>query len=60
METFIKLLAHLALLFLSGLIVFLLWNVLMPEIFNLPTITYMQSIGLTLLCNALFAPKKID
>lgn len=60
METFIKSLAHLALLFLSGLIVFLMWNVLMPEIFNLPTITYMQSVGLTLLCKALFEPKKID
>lgn len=33
---------------------YLLWNWLMPTLFNLPTITFLQSIGLNILANVLF------
>lgn len=38
----------------SALILMLLWNWLMPELFKLPAITYWQSLGLHVLCNLLF------
>lgn len=31
-----------------------LWNWIMPILFNLPKITFFQSIGLYILCNLLF------
>lgn len=34
-----------------------LWNWLMPEIFNLPTISFWQSLGLVILSNLLFPGK---
>jgi hypothetical protein len=34
--------------------VMLLWNWLMPEIFNLPIISFWQAYGLTVLCTLLF------
>lgn len=37
-----------------GAIVMLLWNWLMPEIFGLPTISYLQGIGLVVLSHLLF------
>ena len=40
--------------FLLGLIVMLLWNWLMPEIFGLRTISYWQGWGLVLLAHILF------
>lgn len=40
--------------FLFGFVVMLLWNWLMPEIFNISPITYIQSWGLVLLTNILF------
>ena len=48
-----------ALLTVVALIVFalplmLLWNWVMPEIFNLPQITFAQALGLNLLCSILF------
>ncbi len=43
--------------FLFGLIVKLLWNALMPDIFGLPIITYWQAIGLLLLTHILFHGK---
>lgn len=43
-----------ALAFLFGFIVLYLWNWLMPEIFGLPTISYIQAWGLVLLCHILF------
>jgi hypothetical protein len=39
---------------LVSLPVMLLWNWLMPELFNLKEITWMQALGLTLLCGFLF------
>ncbi|MGM5630755.1 hypothetical protein O2K51_07605 [Apibacter raozihei] len=35
-------------------IVMLLWNWLTPVLFTLPTINYLQSVGLVLLCRLLF------
>lgn len=40
--------------FLFGIIVLYLWNWLMPEIFGLPTISYLQAWGLVLLSHILF------
>ncbi len=40
--------------FLFGLIVLYLWNWLMPEIFGLPEITYIQAWGIVLLSHILF------
>lgn len=40
--------------FLFGLIVMLLWNWIMPDIFGLKTITYWQGWGLVLLAHILF------
>jgi len=39
---------------LFGWFVMLLWNALMPVIFGLTTLTYWQSVGLSLLCGFLF------
>lgn len=40
--------------FVFGLVVMLLWNWLMPDIFNLPEIGYWQGFGLILLAKILF------
>lgn len=51
---FIKMLAFIALFVLViGTAVMIVWNILMPEIFNLPYITFGQAIGLTVLCRLL-------
>ena len=39
---------------LVGLIVVVLWNALMPEIFGLPSIGYWQAVGLLVLSRLLF------
>ena len=39
---------------IGGIIVMWLWNWLMPVIFGLTTITYLQGAGLTALCGLLF------
>ena len=39
---------------ISALPVMLLWNWLMPELFGLTQITFMQALGLSLLTNILF------
>jgi hypothetical protein len=44
--------AALALLF--GLLVMVLWNWIMPEVFGLPPLTYWQSWGIVLLAHILF------
>jgi hypothetical protein len=40
--------------FLSGLITMVLWNYLMPTIFGLTTLTYLQSVCLMVLVKNLF------
>ncbi|MBN1335336.1 MAG: hypothetical protein JXB39_05200 [Deltaproteobacteria bacterium] len=39
---------------LLGLVVMLLWNWLMPAIFGLPVLTWLQAVGLLVLCHVLF------
>lgn len=39
---------------LFGFVIMWLWNVLMPEIFGLPTLTYWQAVGLFILAKILF------
>ena len=39
---------------LSGLLVMMLWNWLMPMIFGLTEITYLEGWGLCILCGLLF------
>lgn len=43
----------------TGYSVMFLWNWLMPTIFDLPTITFWQSIGLQVLTYLLFSTKEI-
>ncbi len=38
----------------------LLWNWLMPILFELPTITFFQAIGLNILCSMLFKSTSIS
>lgn len=37
-----------------------LWNWLMPVIFELPTITFWQALGLSVLCSFLFKPTSVS
>jgi hypothetical protein len=39
---------------LGGAIIVWLWNSLLPTLFNLPTITFWQGLGLLALCRILF------
>jgi hypothetical protein len=50
----LALIAIIVIALLVSLPVMLLWNWLMPELFNLKQITWMQALGLTLLCGFLF------
>lgn len=46
---------------LFGLIIMLLWNWLMPELFNFPVINYGQAVGLNVLINVVKSkPIKIN
>lgn len=40
--------------FLSAVIVYFLWNWLMPDIFTIKTITFWQAYGISFLSNVLF------
>ncbi len=39
---------------ISAIPVFFLWNWLMPLLFNLPSVTFFQAMGLSILCSCLF------
>ena len=41
---------------LLGIPLQILWNLLMPELFNLPYITFWQAVGLNLISAILFRP----
>lgn len=44
-----------------SLAVMWLWNVILPDLFGWPTITFWQALGLTVLCHLLFnAPRPSD
>jgi hypothetical protein len=56
LEGIFKIMAIISLVcLLLGLPLMFLWNWLMPFIFNLPTITFWQAVGLNLLSSILFA-----
>lgn len=49
-------LAFIVMVFLMGLILMLLWNWLMPDIFGLAKLSYWQSVGAWLLSRVIFGP----
>jgi len=51
---FIGILIMLVTCVLFGVVVMLLWNALLPEIFALPQISYLQAVGLLILARLLF------
>jgi hypothetical protein len=60
MKTTLTALGVIALLgILLGLPLQLLWNWLMPTIFNLPTITFWQAMGLNIMTSILFKDNSI-
>lgn len=62
-ETIAKVLLSLGLIALLGILLGLplqlLWNWLMPTIFNLPTITFWQAMGLNIMASILFKDNSI-
>ena len=52
--TLLAILAGLGFALIVSLPVWLLWNWLMPELFGLKTITWIQALGLLMLCGMLF------
>lgn len=58
LETFRKIILVIFLMlicsFLIGALVMLLWNWLIPVIFDLPSISYLQGCGIAFLCSLLF------
>ena len=51
---FLGLLAATAFALVLGIVVMLLWNWLMPALFALPEITYLQAVGILILAHLLF------
>ena len=49
-----KLLGSIIAILIISLILMLLWNALLPEIFGLKEITYLQALGIKLLCSSMF------
>ncbi|WP_461246654.1 hypothetical protein [Treponema sp. R6D11] len=47
-------LSMLAAIAVFGAVAMLLWNALLPQLFNLPTLSYWQAVGLMLLARILF------
>lgn len=39
---------------LCSMIVFFLWNLILPDLFNFPHINYWQTLGIMLICRFLF------
>lgn len=60
MDNIIKLIKLIFLITLLGFMSMLLWNWLMPLIFNLPEISFLQAIGIRLLAAMLFKKFNID
>jgi hypothetical protein len=53
-KVFFFILLGIGIAFLVGYIVMRLWNWLMPELFDLPTITYWQAVGVLVLAKIIF------
>ncbi len=49
-----NLIQSLILAVIFGVFVMLLWNVLLPDLFNFPKIDYLQSVGLVVLARLIF------
>lgn len=45
---------------ISAIPIWLLWNAVIPDIFGLPTITFLQAWGLSILCSLLFKTYSYD
>lgn len=58
MKLALKILLGIAAVFLGFFVVMLLWNALMPAIFGLPYITYLQAAGLLILSKVLLGGGK--
>jgi len=58
MELFLKFCAAAGIVFLFAIILalptMLLWNNLMPDLFNLKEVSFWQALGLNILCSILF------
>jgi Ca2+/H+ antiporter, TMEM165/GDT1 family len=44
---------------LIGLPLWILWNLVMPDVFGLPHITFWQAVGLNLICSILFKEYRV-
>ena len=53
-KVFFFILLGIGIAFLVGYVVMRLWNWLMPELFDLPTITYWQAVGVLVLAKIIF------
>lgn len=58
-DTLMKRIKLVTLLGLYALIIMLLWNTIVPNVFTLTTITYWQALGLRLLVNTFLAEVEI-
>ena len=47
-------------LFIGALLIMLTWNYVMPDLFNLQTITYWQSVMLHILAGSLFNTARVE
>ena len=55
-----QLFAGLLVILFSSLIVYLCWNNLVPEIFNLPRLSFFKAFLLYILCSSLFKPTSVS
>lgn len=53
-KVFFFILLGIGIAFLVGYVVMRLWNWLMPELFDLPTVTYWQAVGVLVLAKIIF------
>lgn len=56
----VALLVFIALILFNSVIIFFLWNALLPAIFGLVKITFMQALGISILCNIMFKTPNFD
>jgi hypothetical protein len=54
MTQLISLFVQLVAMLIEATIVRLMWNLILPELFDFPTIDFLQSFGLLLISNCLF------
>ena len=45
-------------IFIKGVLIQMMWNVILPDLFSVPKITLYQSVGLLILCILLFDNSK--